>query len=495
MQTGAFELTEEQANALLREYSRRVETRKKKAGAASPLLSELYPKQRAYIEDVSRLKALLGTRRAGKTRALGIDMSHAAAQARANDCLYLNPTAKQARIIMWDGPEGLKRIDERHNLGMHFNNQQMTAVLPSGARIICSGAETESDIEQYRGVPFKRVVVDEAGSFKSHLEALIMDVLQPGTADLQGTITLSGTPPKILAGLFYDAIRPDEYRNEAWSLHQLSILDNPFIPHALDEMAMVRVANKWDKYFEATGQEHPSYRREWLGECVRELSSLVYKFPGDGRGYYRTLPPAVAWNKILGIDLGWSADTAFREIMYSDEHPQAFAGEEFAAPNLTVTSIGQKIMEMDKRAGGYEAIVADPGALGQNIIADINERFGLSIKPAEKQHKGDFIEMMNDDLLMGRIKVPVGDPIVDKEWSVLQWEDEARRVEDPRLPNHKSDAFLYAWRESRHYHHVPETPPPAPGTPEHNEMVEQEMLQEAIAAEVGKPGETWWERE
>lgn len=493
---GQPNVTPEQFELLVAEKRRRVALREAKAGLSSPLVLDLFPKQRLIFEDDSRDQALLGTRRGGKTNLVSRKLLRTAMLNPRNDCLYMNLTQKQAEGVMWDGPGGLLECNERYDLGGKADNQKLTLHMPNGARVFCGGAENKRDIEVWRGYRFKLICVDEAGSFPPHLEPLITSVLQPTTADLQGTIMLVGNPGLIVAGLFFEATREDSQRNTAWNFHRLGILDNPHMKDARTEMDRVRRVNGWDKYFAATGKEHPTFQREWLGKWVREDSTLIYHMPEDGRCFYteRPEPAHPGWQRILSIDLGYSADSAFRVIWFNtDLSPHAYLGRRVARKQMTPTAIAETIRKLEREEGDFVSIVADTGGLGVTIVAELNERHGFAIRAAEKKSKAAFVEMMNDDLAMGMVKVREDDPIV-LEWANLQWADADRKIEDPRQADHESDAALYGWRESKHFTHVHVEPPPKEGEPGYDDHMARQIEQQIIAQQQGQAGQPWWER-
>ncbi len=484
MPAGTRNLTAEDGELVLEEIAKRKSQRAVRELEQSPILAELFAEQRDFVLDPDREIAALCNRRAGKTFAVADLLLLTADQDPKNDCLYLNLTGKLAKSVMWDGQDGLKKADDRHGMGVSFQNQSLVATLANGARILCAGAENADDIELYRGHKYKLVVIDEAGSFKAHLESLITSVLQPTTVDLQGRLVLVGTPGKVLAGLFYDATRADGRRNTAWKLHAWSILDNPHIPHAKEEIARILRINKWD-------EKNPTFQREWLGRWVREDSTLVYKFPEGEGSYYDKLPAAHEWFHILGIDLGYTAPSAFRVITYSPEHPSVYLGQRILRTKLSITGIAGVISDLSQEFE-FQTIVADTGGLGVMIIEELNERHGLAVRAAEKRHKAEYIEAMNDDLRMGRVKVPIGDPIID-EWANLQWADDVNRIEDPRLQNHDSDASLYAWRESKHFHFIENIPDPKYGDDAWHQW-EADRMEAADCEKFGQDTENpWWE--
>jgi hypothetical protein len=97
----------------------------------------------------------------------------------------------------------------------------------------------------------------------------------------------------------------------------------------------------------------------------------------------------------------------------------------------------------------FTRIVMDTGGLGKSICEEFRVRYNIPVHPASKHDKFSYIELLNSDLRSGFVKVPPGSVLVD-EWNLLQWA-ENQKTEDKRFENHLSDAFLYAWRESKHY--------------------------------------------
>jgi len=102
------------------------------------------------------------------------------------------------------------------------------------------------------------------------------------------------------------------------------------------------------------------------------------------------------------------------------------------------------------------------------------------IFPAEKTQKADFIQLLNDDLRLGKILVSPIEINFIEEITALQWDEEkeGRFIEDPRFANHRCDAFLYAWRESCHYLQKTPDPKPEANSPEWYKEEEDRLLQE-----------------
>ena len=145
---------------------------------------------------------------------------------------------------------------------------------------------------------------------------------------------------------------------------------------------------------------------------------------------------------------------------------------------------------------GFDALSTlgcDAGGLGITIVDELNDRHGFMIRAAEKSKKGSYIEVLNDDLLMGHIKVRADDPII-AEWAKLQWETEDRKQEDRRMPNHDADASLYAWRECKHYLHSDPVRVPRIGDKDFAAHEERRMEDLDIEQLTVKTDQPWWEQ-
>jgi hypothetical protein len=97
------------------------------------------------------------------------------------------------------------------------------------------------------------------------------------------------------------------------------------------------------------------------------------------------------------------------------------------------------------------AEVCDEGGLGKAIAEELNYRFNLNLKPAQKQHKLGYIELLNSALAAGDLLIVDEERGLAEEWMDLPWKDDGHTMEDPKHDNHLADARTYAWRECTSY--------------------------------------------
>lgn len=406
---------------------------------------KLFRQQVNFINDKSKLKAALCSRRAGKTH---MACSYAVAEALKHpNCTvpYVALTRGHAKRIAWK-----TLLEEtRPYLKGEPNLTELRITLLNGSDIFLAGANDEATAEVFRGQKFPLVILDECASFRSHFKEMVEEVIEPALIDYNGTLAMIGTPSARPTGLFWEATTRSD---SPYSLHRWTILDNPFIPHARDWLADRMRERQWT-------EDTPAYRREWLGEWCGSTDSQVYSFTRE-KNLAKGIPHKLDY--ILGIDLGYDDETAFVIVGYKPDDPHLYVVETYAKSEMTITDIVRKIDELTSRYKSFVRIVADTGGLGKQIAAEIRKRYGIAVFPAEKTQKAEFIQLVNDDFRTSKIKVNPIEINFIEEITALQWDEEkeGRFIEDPRFANHRCDAFLYAWRESCHY--LQKTPTPGP---------------------------------
>lgn len=148
--------------------------------------------QTEFLEDESRMKVVLCTRRSGKSYGAGLMLMRAAWETPNVSCLYVALTRASAKRIMWK--DVLKAIDRKEGMGCRFNETELSVTLRNGSVIYLLGMDAdEGEKEKALGQKFKAVVVDEAASYSVDLNEMVYGILKPATADYRGVIALIGT--------------------------------------------------------------------------------------------------------------------------------------------------------------------------------------------------------------------------------------------------------------------------------------------------------------
>jgi PBSX family phage terminase large subunit len=394
--------------------------------------------QSAFINDPSRLKAAITTRRAGKSYAAGLYLFKEAMQTPMVNCLYLALTRDSAKRIMWN--DIVKRIAKRYSLNCKFNETTLTVTLPTGSMIYLAGADAKPDeMEKFLGSKYKLIVIDEAGSFKQDLRRLVYSILRPTTVDNQGTICLIGTPSSVFKGLFYEVTTGIE---PGWSMHRWSAYNNPYIKDA------------WDLEIKELLQKNPSivdtplYKLMYLGQWYIDTSKMVYKFDPK-RDIYVSLNANREYEYVMGVDLGYEDPTAFTVCAFNKYDPVLYVVESFSKQHMTIHDVAVQIKELQTKYKTYKTVVDNAN---KQAVEEIKQRYAIPLTPADKTGKVDFIEIMNAEFIQGKIKIHESCTSLIEEYSELVWDDKAdKRVEHPLCKNDKADATLYAWRYCYNY--------------------------------------------
>jgi phage terminase large subunit len=433
--------------------------------------SLLFDKQIAFRRDPAKRKAAICSRRSGKSTVCAHDMAEQVLDNVEGDVAYITLTRKNAKRIMFNP---IKRLNEKHGWGLVPNESDLSFKAPNGNMLYCTGAHTEDEVEKLRGLKFKLIVLDEVASFRTHLNYMIEDVLEPTLIDLDGTMVLIGTPSANPHGNYFHAVTMG--LELGWSVHKWTILDNPFIPHA----------ERWLKeYKERKGwaDDHPVYLREWRGEWSTDTDSLVYKYDPARNGFDGSTLPSEQFDKwfyIIGVDIGF--DDAFTICVnaYSNNRNEIYTVDTYKKSGL-IPSMMADVIKAFKDKWEPIKIVGDHGGLGKAICEEFNQRYGIGIHPAEKQKKAAYIEIANGDLIAGLVKVQAGSDLA-LEMLTNQWDPDKPGKEDDRTPNDLCDAWLYSYRECKHHQGEYKKPKPLAGTVEAHELEADEILQREIEA-------------
>lgn len=499
------EVSPEIERALYEEFVRRELLARQQSDLIANIRAELFAQQQDFLADPSRNKAALCTRRAGKTE-MWIRYATIVCLTIPRCIVRVwGITRLRAKQLLWDQ---FKLLFARHKiiLPKEPNETELTIRFANGSEIRLVGADKDKEVEKKRGDKTALEIVLEAQLFGPFLKKLVEDVAEPSLFDLKGTFCLEGTPGPVCAGYWFDVSGREDFAKRwlspgnpksgdgaNWSMHRWSVLDNPFLPHAREELAALKKKRRWT-------DEAPTYVREWLGRWVNDLGALFYKFdPVRNTFTLNEIKPwGPGWEHVLGWDLGARDDMALVVWGYHEMYPTLFEAFSWKQPGALSSEVVAQIKRLEQhgRDGTPFNIIkrfADTGGGGRMYVEDVMARYdGLRFEAAKKTEKYEHVRLLNDDLAGGFVKLEAGSIYAEEMAQLARDADwppkdkpEAPPREDPRLPNHCCDAGLYAWRGGFHYLHREVEEKPKPGT-ESWFAAEAKRLEEHVLAQVEK---------
>jgi phage terminase large subunit len=423
-----------------------------------------FQQQRDFINHPSKLKALFCTRRSAKSYTAGLYMVHEALRTPGCNILFIGLTRDSAKAIIWK--DVLREIDRKHNLGALPNKTDLTMTFPNGSVIKVTGVDAEEDeMKKLLGRKHRLVCIDEASMYTVDTRNLVYGILKPGVADPdahgeRGTICMFGTASDFPRGLFFDITKGEE---KGWELFQWTAHDNPHVAKQWAE-ELEDIKNNRPLYMET-----PQFKQWYLNHWVIDENKLVYRFnpdrnlikPKDFTDLTHRLDPD-GWSIVLGGDTGWEDDNALVNTAYHVNDPRLFVLTSWSQKKLTFDQFSDRITSsfMADKEWSPNRVVID-GANKQGVES-MRQRSNIPFEYADKQDKATFIELCNADLVQGKVvflDIPENRPLW-QEMMALVWVTDGDKVkipkkEHPALPNHRCDAFLYAWRNGYHYQSSP----------------------------------------
>lgn len=465
-----------------RDQSKRViEAYRRRHDTIQALRASCFDKQLEFIDDPGKLKAAQCTRRAGKSYgAAGIYLCTTSVKHPRSTCLYIATTREQARRIMLK--DVLSEINRKFSLGMQVNRTTLTVSFPNESVIYLMGLDSKpEEMEKALGQKYRLVIIDEGGSWRQDQKTMVHSVLQPACADYAGTIAILGSPVNSIKTYFYDITGRqimDPVRPKGWSVHRWSWKDNPHVARAVEaQIADMVEANE-------LVLDTPAFKQMYLNQWIIDTEALCYKYD-EIRNTVDELPKENRYHYALGLDLGFNDDTAIVISGYSDYDPTMYFVEVFKKKGMDISMVAQELERFRAKYNPYKYVV--DGASKQ-AVEELKNRFGFPLETADKHGKYEMIQIMNNDFILGRIKLLMPQcKALEDEYQNLIWEEKSRKdptlrtVENSACPNHAADGGLYSWRMCYHFASRSEIKKPKPGTDEAMEQWWDDMAKKSIA--------------
>ena len=440
--------------------------------------SELFDKQIALHDDPAQFRAAHPGRRAGKSEGIPRSAVLNVLDAGFNEAIVIGAETKQKAVqLHW---ANVMALVAKHDLQLKPNLQQSSFITPFGARILFWGMSDKGAVELLRGFKVRAAMFDEVATYAPMLPRLVSHVLEPALLDTGGPLTLYGTPSVTRVGGWADICLG---KTPGWSCHHWTVLQNPKFPRdAKSMLQQVLLRNNWT-------EDHPTFRREYMGEFVNDSAMQVFQFAPD-RNEAECLPIEVSKGRVtMGVDYGTTNDACAWTALWSAHGSRhVYILESFEHYKMLPDDAADITRAMIER-WNPEKGVGDGGGLGAPYIRVFNRRYGHLterwVQPADKMGKLGQIAIVNGELGSGRIKaLPAAKDLADA-LTVLPWKDEKREDYDPEYKHltHLTDSFRYA--AFAHMTDIPAKPQADP-TPAEIEAEKVKARQDAARARLGE---------
>lgn len=419
-------------NLLLNELNRRL--------APVRIYESLFAEQQQVIDASSRFIGILTPRRAAKSWTICALMIMCCLKKKAARCLYLGLTRTSVKRIAWDI---ICRICDEHNIAYKANKVDLIIYIDDSS-IELGGADGPKDYtERYLGAQYDVVAIDEAGSFNPKvLDYLIDTVISPTLIDKRGILLLAGTPRPIETGRYYEVTTefPDRWQVFSW--------DTSKNPH---------MKRQWELEIQELIKENPNitkeawFIREFLGKWCKDASDLVYKY--DERINNITELPKCSFQYVLGMDIGWNDPCAFVVGAYTKKDDNLYIVEDYKKSEMYIDDIASKLEYFLNK---YPSLIIVADGQNKTVIQEIRKRHSIPIIAAKKEDKQAWIEIVNTEFLIGKIKILNSCNGLIEELKHLPWDykKDGTRKEHDAFDNHESDSLLYLARYCYNYKNV-----------------------------------------
>ncbi len=426
---------------IVRELQRRQSKSDKQSGFwIQPTLS---PLQQEFITDPARFKLARASRQSGKTFTVLQYLMYIATRptwhGKPARCLLIGLTMKNVKMLGWDG---LKDLLIANNIEHTPYEAALGISFPNGAKIALIAADQQKSIDRLRGSQWDLICVDEC-AFSSDADELVK-VLLPTLAVRRGSIVMTSSPGSC-SGFFYEADQGTH--SNKWSRYAWQMSDNPVMQTpAVDAKYSNRAEEEMDTILQIhfNGDvTHPGYRREYLGQWVRDDSVLLFHYNPQKNGIYRQMIPKKL-HYVAAIDLGWNDANAITVIGVNPDKREMYVVETWKQKKITIEEIAVVVKgfidKYDIRMFG-----ADMGGYGKGIAEELRIKHRLPVIPAMKQEKTAAIATMNSDFYMGFLKASDDLTELINEWGKIE-RDPDRGIEVKSAVCDLADSALYAYR-------------------------------------------------
>lgn len=415
---------------------------------AESIRATWFPQQRAFFMSKHSRRVGFCTRRAGKTEGgSGYLLANLLDEPAAVQ-IYIAQTSKAARAVLW--PK-LKEYIDKYGLGKAAGgpldaNETYLWIRHTrgGGMIMLVGADKADEIEKLRGLKLRTVILDEAATYGSFFEALVVESLGPALRDLGGHLLMIGTAGRKKEGLFYEAAHELRKRKSnglpVYELHKWSLVDNPYLPPEAKDFDLIIDEEGF------SGYDDPRFMREYLGIWAIGEGERMFAYSPERNDYVGELPKGHEWRYLLGCDFGWSDETAVTVVAWAPTSKTVYFVESWSKRHTYADEVAAKIMEFRTKYG-VRRYVGDTGGYGKAVAVQLLRDYGIHIEQADKRHKISFVDFMNSAFVRGDIKIKTGDKL-GAQFLTVAWNEDRTDA-----GKHERDdlvfSSVYGWRAAK----------------------------------------------
>lgn len=469
----------------------------------------LTPKQAVAAEALKRVTNLLlfGGAGSGKTHFAILSQVLVASTTNAR-CLTTRRYATDVRASIWNItlPNVLRGLGFTAGSDYRTNEQQMTISFPSGGALALAGLDDKERVDKILGQEYAFIYVNECQDvpwqtvniLKTRLRQIVAGFDNRFLADLNPT-----TDAHWSYKLWIDKVHPETRepikRPDDYAFVQLNPGDN--------------ADNLPASYIEELGNLVGNARQRFFVGEFQNTSGLRVFAPA---GLY-DWPQFVEWASTrqgilkftAGLDLGYQDADAFAIFCYVPNEPEIWLIHEHKARRETMEELvaairaGMAWVRANVPARDHSLQIHSETATlryghegdEKKTFSDLAQVYGLPVVKAYKRDKKLGIELLQDAVNSGRLKVPRGGPFHDETEQTI-WTREVdgtivRKIDDEAYHPDMADAVLYPLRELWTYgDEAHKSLPPPPPSPDPLPVTEQ-ILNERFGNYLDRSSEVW----
>lgn len=349
--------------------------------------------QQLLLESPARYKVAVMHRRSGKTKTI-LNQQIGRAVSKRGLNLYLLPTYKQAKKVVWQDPEMMAHFPE--GAVTKRNDSELFIQFKNGSIWMLGGTDNP---DSWRGTNPVDVVFDEYSEMK---ESMWTEIIRPILTENGGRATFCGTP---------------KGRNHFWRIYNY---------------AKENKGPMWEAFFYNVGQTQSIPETE-LEQARKEMPLAMYnqefmcEFLDDAGAVFRRvnenvwsgdMPPEPGKNYQIGVDLAKYQDWTVITII--DLHTFRIAKQERF--NQVDWNLQKARIEAVARRYNNAKIMIDATGVGDPVYEDLS-RMGLYIEPFRftEQSRRQLLEGLAIALEQDKIKIP-NDEILKDELAGFQYQ-------------------------------------------------------------------------